>query len=134
MHDDLEKKRHEADRIQEELNGEGLSRRGFMDRLRILGIGFGAAFLLGVKNADAHSESESSASLNSSNPVLDSIIKGGREEPSQEAAGPEDDTVETAYYRRYFRRAYARGYHGGGYGGGYRRAYVRAYRRAYRRY
>jgi nitroreductase len=46
-------KLHQAQEIQRELNDKGLSRRAFLDRLKILGVGFGAAAMLGVRDADA---------------------------------------------------------------------------------
>jgi hypothetical protein len=111
MMDDLKNKEQQ---IQAELSGEGVSRRGFMDRLKVLGVGFGAAFLMSAKSADAHVQD--TVSLKSSNPALDAIIGG---EKKQEAEG--EKPVQEAWYRRFYRRFYHRW--GGGYG--YRRFYRR---------
>src|SRR5215475_4820118 len=46
-------KLQQAQEIQRELNDKGLSRRAFLDRLKVLGVGFGAAAMLGVRDADA---------------------------------------------------------------------------------
>lgn len=107
--DDLENKQQQ---IQAELSGEGLSRRGFMDRLKVLGVGFGAAFLLGAKGAEARVADM--ASVKSSNPAIDSIIGGNKEK--QEGEG--EELIQKAWYRRWYRRFYARHW-------GYRRWYRR---------
>ncbi len=110
--DDLENKQQQ---IQAELSGEGVSRRGFMDRLKVLGVGFGAAFLLGAKGAEARIAD--TASLKSSNPAIDAIIGGDKKE--HEAEG--EKLIQEAWYRRFYRRFY----HRWGGGGGYRRFYRR---------
>ena len=60
-------KLHQAQEIQRELNDKGLSRRAFLDRLKVLGVGFGAAAMLGVRDADADVRSDASLSLKSTN-------------------------------------------------------------------
>src|SRR5499427_8725825 len=64
---DREKQR-QVQEIKRELNGKGLSRRAFLDRLKVLGVGFGAAAMLGVRDADADIRSDASVSLKSTNP------------------------------------------------------------------
>jgi hypothetical protein len=77
---DREKER-QAQEIQRELNEKGLSIRAFLDRLKVLGVGFGAAAMLGVKDADADVQSDASVSLESTNPTLNNIIEEGRLHP-----------------------------------------------------
>jgi len=60
-------KLQQAQEIQRELNDKGLSRRAFLDRLKVLGVGFGAAAMLGVRDADADVRSDASLSLKSTN-------------------------------------------------------------------
>lgn len=104
MQDDLQNKQQQ---IQAELRGDGLSRRGFMDRIKLLGVGFGAAFLLGVKSADAHMGDET-VSLTSSNPALNDIIGGPKDEHSEMGS---DGRVQEAWYRRFYARGYRRWWH-----------------------
>ncbi len=143
MHDDREIQRQRAQEIQNELNHEGLSRRAFLDRLKLIGVGFGAAFVLGVKDADAGIRSDAAVNLKSTNPALNNIIEEGRKDLGLEddrhglrARNPETGTdgdgprIQTAYAR-----FYGRGY--GRYGrfyGRYGRGYARFYRRFYRRF
>ena len=134
MHDGRETRR-QAHELQKELNTEGLSRRAFLDRLKVLGVGFGAAYVLGVKAADAAARSDEMVSLKSTNPALNSIIKEGRHDLGDPAVGEEGDgpRLQTAqYYGRYGRYGrvygrYARGY------ARYARGYAR-YARGYGRY
>lgn len=76
-------KRRQANELQRELSQTRLSRRAFLDRLAALGIGFGAASVLGVKNADARSSVDSPASVQSTNPALNTIIEEGRQDREQ---------------------------------------------------
>lgn len=71
-------KLEQAQEIQKELNDEGLSRRGFLDRLKVLGAGFGAAYVLGFKDADAAVPPDGVVNLNSSHPALNAIVEEGR--------------------------------------------------------
>jgi len=125
MGDQLDKKQQELKAIQDELQTKGLSRRKFLNRLQAIGVGFGAAVVLGVKNADALAGPEPGVSLSSTNPVVDEIIAEG----VQGLEGPELDAdgkpIQTAqyYYARGYRRGYAR----------YARGYAR-YARGYARY
>lgn len=117
MSDETEKKQ-ELEKIQEELNTKGMSRRKFLDRLKGLGLGVGAAAVVGT-TAEAHTKG--GVSLNSTNPAVDGIVNEGREEAAGEGEG--EKPIQTAQYWRY-RRWYRR----------YRRYYYRRYRRWYRRY
>jgi hypothetical protein len=117
MSDDRDNKRQGAKAIQEELNKKRLSRRGLLQRLRLMGVGFGAAYLLSGKEAEAvaRSEGEGSdtlASLKSTNPALKEIIDEGRKEsPLGEESADDDPSSRTKIaYRRFFRRFYRRVY------------------------
>jgi hypothetical protein len=101
MAGDIEKKQ-----IQDELNAAGVSRRGFIDRIKGLGLGFGVAATLGVEGASAHPASDASVNLSSTNPALNSIINEADKQESGEKK------VKEAWFRRFFYRRffYARGY------------------------
>lgn len=148
MSDDLDKKQEELKKIQEELKETGLSRRNFIDRLKGLGVGFGAAFVLGSSNADARDE-KGAVSVKSTNPAVDDILEEAKEaqldesgESQEVQAGegkvnPDDPLSHMAYrrfYRRRYRRFYRRGYRRFWYRRFYRRRYRRFYRRGYRRF
>ena len=60
MADDIEKTRHQKQQIQDELKSPAVSRRGFIDRIKALGFGFGAAVALGVEGAEARDVPETS--------------------------------------------------------------------------
>jgi hypothetical protein len=106
--------------ISRELSKGGLSRRGLSDRLKLLGIGFGAAFALGITGVQAAAAPDAAVALKSTNPVIDSIIKG----PQVPAANVGTPTEQTAYY--WYHRHYFRGYA--------RYFYNRYYNRHYGRY
>jgi hypothetical protein len=96
-----EGKRKEVRALQADLSKSGLSRRAFLDRLKGLGVGFGAAFILGVNEFDAHAKGASAPvpadglSLQSSNPAVDAIIGEGQED--RRAAGKDRaDETKTA--------------------------------------
>jgi hypothetical protein len=115
MSDDRDKKHQGTKAIQEELNKKRLSRRGLLQRLRLMGIGFGAAYLLSGKDAEAvaRSEGEGSdtvASLKSTNPALNEVIDEGRKDSSlgEEGAGNDPSSRTRTAYRRVFRRVYRR--------------------------
>jgi hypothetical protein len=96
---------NEKQLIQDELKTAGVSRRGFIDRVKTLGFGFGAAVTLGVEGAQARTPE---VSLTSTNPALASIIKEGRDDESK-AAEAGDKKIRTAWFRRFwFRRWYRR--------------------------
>jgi hypothetical protein len=114
MSDDLANKREQVNRIAKELSDGRLSRRSLFDRLKGLGVGFGAAFMLGMKGADAHNApagDAATATLKSTNAALNAIIEEAPQAPTGEgAAQAEDRPVQTAYYHRVFRRAFRRVY------------------------
>src|SRR5262245_19945924 len=114
MNDDLENKRKELIQITKELNDSRLSRRGLLNRLKGLGVAFGAGFMLGTKESDAHNAPDATARLKSTNPALNNIIE---EEPEarpagevEGAPGAEDRPIQTAFYHRVYRRVYRRVY------------------------
>jgi hypothetical protein len=115
MSDDRDKKHEGAKAIQEELNKKRLSRRGLLQRLRLMGVGFGAAYLLSGKDAEAVAKSEGEgsdtvASLKSTNPALNEVIDEGRKDSSlgEESAGDDPSSRTRTAYRRVFRRVYRR--------------------------
>jgi hypothetical protein len=116
-------KLHQAQEIQRELNDKGLSRRAFLDRLKVLGVGFGAAAMMGVRDADADIRSDASLRLKSTDPALNNIIEEGRQDLLGD--GPNIQMADARYSRKYSRR-YAR----------YSRRYARyaRYSRRYARY
>jgi hypothetical protein len=122
-------KRKDLKQLQRDLK-TGLSRRAFVNRLKGLGLGFGAAFMLGLKEAQAlgAAELEEGLDLKSSNPAVDRIIHEGQD-PGTRAGEAEQRMAAVRYARRYARvytryaRVYAR----------YARIYAR-YARVYARY
>jgi len=96
--------------IGRELRKGQLSRRGLADRFKALGIGFGAAMVLGVTGAHAAAAPDAAITLKSSNAALNSIIQSGSQAPT---INPNVSAQQTAYYRyyhRYYSRAYNRYY------------------------
>lgn len=140
--DDREQQQGELQKLQEDLRTGSLSRRQFLDRVKILGLGFGAV-TIGGGAAMAHTGSD--AILQSTNPAIADIVEEGRELAADDMGDGLGDEgyIQTAQYRRYRRygrgyrryrrgyRRYSRGYRR--YSRGYRR-YGRGYGRAYRRY
>ena len=114
---DGRKIQHETHDIQKELNTEGLSRRAFLDRLKVLGAGFGAAYMLGVKDADAAARPDEVVSLKSTNPALNNIIEEGRQALDPRAAESGDPQLQTAQWGGGYGGTPGSG-GGGGYGGG----------------
>ena len=117
----------ELKRLQEELK-QGLSRRNFLGRLKGAGVGFGAAFVLGVDQAAALTDPDANVSVKSTNPAVDGILTESAKDPAID--GGKDSAKEPLTrlaYRRFFRRFYRRGY---------RRFFYRRffYRRFYRRW
>jgi hypothetical protein len=126
-----EGKRKEIQALQADLTKSGLSRRAFLDRLKGLGVGFGAAFILGVnedaaaKDAGAPSPADG-LSLKSRNPALDEIISEGQEDrrgPSSDPANSVESETKFAetsnkfskynkYSKKYDRysKEYSKGY------------------------
>jgi hypothetical protein len=88
---DWDKTGQEIERVKRELSGGKLSRRLLLNHLRGLGIGFGAAFLLGVKPSGATGAVEGAATLRSTNPALNKIIEKHRRVPgSTRSRRPKD--------------------------------------------
>ncbi len=125
----------ELDQLQEDLNKGRVSRRQFLDKIAVLGLGFGAAASLAGR-AEASLGPDKEVMLGSSDPDIDAISEEAREEAFVDG----DDLDQVAQYRRYrryrrgYRRIYRRGYRR--YRRGYRRIYrrYRRYRRGYRRF
>jgi hypothetical protein len=93
--------------ISKQLSEGKLTRGGMANRLRLLGLGFGAAFALGLGGAQAATQTDATVNLKSTNPVIDNIINSPQI-PSASANKP----VQTAWYRRHFFRTYHRfGFH-----------------------
>jgi hypothetical protein len=78
MRDDQDK-RQQAKEIQQELKS-GLSRRAFLDRLKAIGVGFGAAFVFGVNRSEAAVPGDALVSLKSTNPALNDIIEESQQD------------------------------------------------------
>jgi hypothetical protein len=119
MSNESDNKQQELKHLQDALKEGTVSRRSFLDRMKGLGVGFGAAFLLGMKEADA-ALVDSGVNVKSTNPAIDNIVKDGQPE---QALGDPDANMQVAQYLRVYRRGYRR------YG-----RYYRRYRRYYRRY
>ncbi len=119
MSNESKNKQEELKHLQDALKEGTLSRRRFLDRIKGLGVGFGAAFLLGMKEADA-ALVDSGVNVKSTNPAIDNIVKDGQ---AEQALDDPDANTQVAQYFRVYRRGYRR----------YRR-YYRRYRRYYRRY
>ena len=105
MSDDRTNHPQDVAALQADLNTKGLSRRKFLDRLKALGVGFGAAAAI-AGEASAREASDKVATLKSTNPALDGIVTEGRQE-ARPAAG-DDERVQVAqfFYRRF--RGYRR--------------------------
>jgi hypothetical protein len=108
MAGDIEKKQQQKQEIQNDLKSAGVSRRGFIDRIKALGLGFGAAAALGVEGAEARTDPETSVNLTSTNPALNTIINEGRDE--EKKARADDGKIRTAWFRRWYRRFFRRWY------------------------
>ncbi len=135
---DVGEKKRQANDLQRELNQTGLSRRAFLDRLTTLGVGFGAASIMGANNADAHGSMDKAIAVQSTNPALSTIIEEGRQEiderlqsvaeyggtPGRPGGGFIGNDYGRGYSRAYSRSNYAR----------YARAYTRYERAVYTRY
>lgn len=93
--------------ISKKLSEGKLSRGSLANCLKLLGLGFGAAFVLGLGGAQAATRSDTAVSLKSTDPIIDNIIKSPQI-PSADASKP----VQTAWYHRHFFRTYRRfGFH-----------------------
>lgn len=124
--DEPTNKQQELKDVEEELKKGGVSRRKFLDSMKALGVGFGAAFVLGIKDADALTDIDPRVTVKSTNPAVDEVIKDAQDELSLDPAG---ERPEGEFQTAQFRRVYGRGRYRRGYRRGYRR-----YRRGYRRY
>lgn len=93
--------------ITNELHEGRLSRGGLSNRLKGLGLGFGAAFVLGMTGAHAATAPDANVVLKSTNPALNSIIQSGSETGQ---AATDDKMQQLAWFRRFFRRFYTRFY------------------------
>jgi len=93
--------------ITKQLNDGQLSRNGLRQRLMGLGIGFGAAFVLGLAGAQASTAPESTAALKSTNPAINAIIDSGMQAEKAEKADSKLEQVAW-WYRRWFHRWYRR--------------------------
>ena len=87
--------------LQHDLKTKGLSRRNFLDRVKALGLGFGAAGAMGA--AASARETTDKVTLKSTNPSVDKIVTEGRED--LKPARTDDGRVQVAqfFYRRYRR-------------------------------
>jgi hypothetical protein len=94
----------ELKRLQNDLK-TGLSRREFVTRLKGLGLGFGAAFMFGLREAQAlgAGELEEGLGLKSSNPAVDRII--GEGQSNRDNGGDAQRKVAATYARIYGRYA-----------------------------
>jgi len=95
--------------IARQLQDGQLSRGGLADRLKGLGIGFGAAFVLGVSGAQAATTPDAAVALKSTNAVLNSIIQSEPQAPGP-AVTIRNEQTAYYYYRRYYHRYYNRYY------------------------
>jgi len=95
--------------ITKQLNDGQLSRHGLRERLTVLGVGFGAAFMLGLTGAQASPAPEATVALKSTNPAVNAIIQNGAQ--SDQGATVTAPLQQLSWYNRYFRRFYTRYYH-----------------------
>ena len=129
MNDDQAKIQQELDAIQTELNTTGMSRRAFLDRLKGVGVGFGAVAVVGTTAAQAHT-GEGAVGLKSTNPAVGKIVEENQTPEVAEVDGDAAMQQAQYYYRRFYRR----------YGRVWYRRYGRVfyrrvfYRRFYRRW
>jgi hypothetical protein len=103
MNDDQAKIQQELSEIQNELNTTGMSRRNFLDRLKGVGLGFGAVAVVGTTAAQAHT-GDNAVSLKSTNTAVGKIVEENQNQEAAEVEG--DNAAQTAqyYYRRFYRR------------------------------
>jgi hypothetical protein len=108
MSDDIQNKQTELERVSRELSDNRLSRRGLLDRLKGLGVSFGAASILGIKRSEAHQGPNAPARLKSTNTTLNNIIEEGSQvtpiAKDQSSPEAEDRPVQTGGYNRSYRR------------------------------
>jgi hypothetical protein len=92
--------------ITRQLSEGRLSRRGLVERLKDAGIGFGAAFVLGVTGAHAATAPDAAVTVKSANPAINNIIETAQQAP---VAGI-STAQEVAPYHRAFHRHFSRFY------------------------
>jgi hypothetical protein len=93
--------------IANELRQGRLSRAGLVDLLKGVGLGFGAAFVLGVAGAQAATAPDAAVTVKSTNPAINNIIG---QVPQAPVAGVAMPPQQVAYYHRYYHRYYTRYY------------------------
>jgi hypothetical protein len=98
----------ELNDITQQLHRGQLSRRGLSDRLKALGLGFGAAFVLGITGAQASTNPDTTVALKSTNPAINSIIQDGT--ATGQTATDAKNFQQVAWFRRFFRRFFNRFY------------------------
>jgi hypothetical protein len=120
MNDDPENNRREPE--QKERNEPELSRRSFLNRLTIAGVGLGAVVVLGIRDSDARIEPATSTAP--INPAGAESEETQLTDSAELEVDPDDPTTHFAQYWRRRRRRYWRRR---------RRWYRRGYRRYWRR-
>jgi len=99
MHDDQDKKR-QLEALQQALT-KGVSRRSFLDGLKAIGAGFGAAFVFGVNRSEAASPADGLVNLTSTNPALNDIVEDSQRQNTGAAAETDEEArVRLAQYGR----------------------------------
>ena len=99
MHDDQEKKQ-QAKKLEQALNN-GLSRRAFLDGLKAIGAGFGAAFVFGVNRSEAAVPADGMVNLTSANPALNDIVEDSQRQNAGAASETDEEArVQLAQYGR----------------------------------
>jgi hypothetical protein len=121
MNDDPENNRRESE--QKERNEPELSRRSFLNRLTIAGVGLGAVVVLGIRESDARIEPATSTAP--TNPAGAGSAESEETQLTDSVELEVDPDDPTTHFAQYWRRRRRRVY---------RRAYRRYWRRPYRRY
>jgi hypothetical protein len=106
MNDESTANQVNVDAIAKELTGGRLSRRGLVERLKGVGLGFGAVLALGVAGAQAATAPDAAVTVKSANPAINSIIQQAPQAPVAGAT----TTQQVAWYHRFFRRYFTRYY------------------------
>lgn len=110
MSDDQAKIQQELSEIQKELNTTGMSRRAFLDRLKGVGVGFGAVAVVGTTAAQAHTGGEA-VGLTSTNAALGKIAEESKfDQAATEVEGNPEQHAQYWRYRRYWYRRFYRRY------------------------
>jgi hypothetical protein len=99
MHDDQDKKQ-QAKELEQALN-KGLSRRAFLDGLKAIGAGFGAAFVFGVHRLEAAVPADGLVNLTSTDPALNDIVEDSQRGNAAAASSSDEEArVRLAQYGR----------------------------------